>query len=810
MLSLSYEGNFGSLSNLVGFYRSRYTEDGVIKTILATDFEPTNARAAFPCFDEPALKATFTIAIEHPTNSIALSNWPVDSENSIGNGRKKTSFKTTEKMSTYLAAWVVAPDDYSFVEGKTKNGTPVRIYGRSSAGRNKLLDFALDVAIQVTDYFENTYFQISDAVPPKIDMIALPQYPNGAMENWGLVTYRETTLFFSENSNSLANKQNVAATIAHELAHFWFGNLVTPSWWNDLWLNEAMATFLQYKSIQTLYEEWDLADQFISDKLVPVMFDDGFEASQPVYLPVNDPNEITNLFSSITYDKGAAVLFMLESTVGFDNFRDGLRNYLNSNKFGSGNAADFYSTLTLPSEMAGVTVKEYMDTWLLQINYPEVEIDLDNNQDSSVSVVNFIQERFSLSIFNENELIDIPLVSPFNYTWKIYLQCYAFGDTSNNLDGTLEPFNFYLGSKEGSKKLDKKYSWVKCNKDFKGFYLSSYSNFKGLVEVFNNKPGIFSIGDRASFLNDEFSKAYQGSDNYIQATNLASYLESYEIDYVPWKTYIWHINKILQIVDHRPSFKDIRDYNLFLTAKLRKNSNITSDTGSHSQRLLRIQIIEFLCRLHEASCLKYTDERFSSIPPEYFREPENSDYINSVSPNYRRIVYKYHIQNTFDYSDFFKVNDLYLSTNDPFERANSFVSLSSTRLSWAIDFLLYELIRDNSRIGAQDFFDILSWIGRNPTGRHQVWAFVREYWDAITAKFGNGKAFARAVKSICESFDNKFLLDEVLEVFRAKEPGAGYIIRRQTVDIILNNVFWTSREQEIVEAFFVGEKEQIA
>lgn len=163
-------------------------------------------------------------------------------------------------MPSYLPAWIITPNDYNYVSGNLNDGTEVRIYGRKSAVENHYVDFALEVSIKITEFFKDDYFNNTDGMPPKIDLIALPDYPAGAMENWGSIVFRETALYFNETVNSLERKQAVAGIIAHELAHFWFGNLVTCAWWNDLWLNEAMATFLQYKSMQMIYPEFDLVN----------------------------------------------------------------------------------------------------------------------------------------------------------------------------------------------------------------------------------------------------------------------------------------------------------------------------------------------------------------------------------------------------------------------------------------------------------------------------------------------------------------------------------------------------------------------
>ncbi|CAF1146922.1 unnamed protein product, partial [Brachionus calyciflorus] len=318
-------------------------------------------------FDEPALKATYEITIEHPMGTFALSNWPEQPRETISGNRYRTRFDKTYPMSSYLAAWTVLPDDFGRLETTTANGKKIRVFARREAVNRGLINFALEITKESLDFFENEYFEPSlRAVPPKIDSIGFPDFPSGAMEHWGIIGYRETSLLYADDRNTLSNKQSVAYTVSHEVSHFWFGDLVTCKWWNDLWLNEAMARFLQFKAVQKIFPEWDVQDQFLTSYLIPVMYDDGFMTSTPVLNEVLTPAQINSAFSSITYDKGSSLLRMLESTVGPDNFRQGLINFLKANEFQAAVGAEFYNSLRLPSEMSGVTPQEYMENWLLQ------------------------------------------------------------------------------------------------------------------------------------------------------------------------------------------------------------------------------------------------------------------------------------------------------------------------------------------------------------------------------------------------------------------------------------------------------------
>ncbi|KAI3377653.1 hypothetical protein L3Q82_008815 [Scortum barcoo] len=331
--------------DLGGFYRSEYMEDGVKKVVATTQMQPTDARKAFPCFDEPAMKAVFYMTLIHPHDTVALSNgmnygkflfqcpvftYPVnitlDGQNVI-----QTSFERTEVMSTYLLAFVVC--DFAYIEGKNAD-VLIRIWARKKAIAEGQGDYALEKTGPILAFFEQYY---NSSYPlSKSDQIALPDFSAGAMENWGLITYRETALLYNLGVSSNGDKEWVATVISHELAHMWFGNLVTMRWWNDLWLNEGFATYVSYLGANYAEPTWNMTDLIVLNEITGVMGVDALASSHPLSSREEDilkPEHISQLFDSITYSKGAAVLRMLSEFITEDVFSKGLHTYLEEFKY---------------------------------------------------------------------------------------------------------------------------------------------------------------------------------------------------------------------------------------------------------------------------------------------------------------------------------------------------------------------------------------------------------------------------------------------------------------------------------------------
>ncbi|XP_075715569.1 aminopeptidase Ey-like [Rhinoderma darwinii] len=363
--------------DLAGFYRSEYVEDGKTMIIATTQMQAPDARKAFPCFDEPAMKATFSITLRHLPEYVALSNMNVSSvtpEQWNNTQWTVTRFEKSPKMSTYLVAFIVS-------QFKSIGDERVKIWGRKKAIEDEGQgEYALRVTRPILEYFES-YYNVSYPLP-KSDQVALPDFGAGAMENWGLVTYRDTALLYDPKESSIGNKERVVTVIAHELAHQWFGNLVTIRWWNDLWLNEGFASYVEYLGADKAEPTWNIKDLIVLNDIYRVMGVDALASSHPLTSKeedVNTPSEISELFDSITYSKGASVIRMLSSFLTEDLFVEGLRTYLKQFAYGNTVYTDLWehlqaaidkNTLQLPH-----SIKDIMNRWVLQMGFPVVTID---------------------------------------------------------------------------------------------------------------------------------------------------------------------------------------------------------------------------------------------------------------------------------------------------------------------------------------------------------------------------------------------------------------------------------------------------
>lgn len=350
---------------MAGFYRSSYTNRQDKKAVMvSTQFEALDARRCFPCIDEPGRKAKFKAALIIPDGLLALSNMPEESNSLRDDGVSRlVSFGETPKMSTYLLAFAVCEFDY--VEDKTKNGVNVRVY-TPPGSKNKGL-FALDVATKTLDLFDD-FFDIPYPLP-KLDMIAVPEFAMGAMENWGLVTYREVDLLIDNANASSKQKQRVATVVAHELAHQWFGNLVTMEWWNGLWLNEGFATWMADYCLSTIFPDWMIWEQFIINGQATAMTLDALLSSHPIQVPIAHAEEVDQVFDAISYHKGASVVRLIYSYLGHDNFRNGLRKYMKTFKYSNTETSDLWQAW---EDVSNLPIQKVMSSWTEQMGFPVV------------------------------------------------------------------------------------------------------------------------------------------------------------------------------------------------------------------------------------------------------------------------------------------------------------------------------------------------------------------------------------------------------------------------------------------------------
>ena len=354
----------GVLNDLLsGFYRSTFTDAaGVTHVIATTQLEECDARRAFPCWDEPSFKATFQTNLTVPSHLAAYSNSPVVSDTDLGNGQRTVSFAPTMKMSTYLNAFVIGP--FEQTDPVEVRGTPVRIV--YPVGKGHLTDFAMEASVFALDFFSE-YFDIPYP-GEKLDMVAIPDFAFGAMENLGCVTYREADLLIDPANASLAERERVLTVVAHETAHMWFGDLVTMEWWEGIWLNEAFATFMEKLCSNAMRPEWKVWVNFGTERDTALQID-GLHSTRPIEFPVIAPAESLAMVDALTYEKGGSVLRMLEQYLGDTVFRDAVRHYLRRHSYANTVTTDLWDAL---EEVSGQPVRDLMNTWILQGGIPLV------------------------------------------------------------------------------------------------------------------------------------------------------------------------------------------------------------------------------------------------------------------------------------------------------------------------------------------------------------------------------------------------------------------------------------------------------
>ena len=367
--SISFTGQLND--KMAGFYRSTYKDaDGKAGILATTQMEPTDARRAFPCFDEPALKAKFTVTLIADKDLTCLSNMDVASETQVqstmsGTIKKAVKFNTSPLMSTYLLAFIVGKLNY--IESNDFR-VPVRVY--APPGQNiEYGRFSLDLAVRTLEFYERE-FGVEFPLP-KMDQVAIPDFAQGAMENWGLVTYRVVDLLLDESTSGAAVKERVAEVVQHELAHQWFGNLVTMDWWDGLWLNEGFATWASWYSCNIFYPEWKVWQTYVTDNLQSALALDSLRSSHAIEVPVKRSDEINQIFDAISYSKGSCVIRMISTYLGEKIFMEGIRQYLAKHAYGNTRTDDLWSAL---SKASGKDVSEVMAIWTRKIGYPVVTV----------------------------------------------------------------------------------------------------------------------------------------------------------------------------------------------------------------------------------------------------------------------------------------------------------------------------------------------------------------------------------------------------------------------------------------------------
>uniref|UniRef100_A0A8C5P9G9 Aminopeptidase n=1 Tax=Leptobrachium leishanense TaxID=445787 RepID=A0A8C5P9G9_9ANUR len=789
-----YTEYVGELADdLAGFYRSEYVEDGETKIIATTQMQAPDARKAFPCFDEPAMKATFSITILHKPDYVALSNMnAIENRTLIQEGEEwtETVFAKTKKMSTYLVAFIVS--QFKPV-GDPGNGTTtgVQIWGRKKAIEDEQQGaYALSITKPILDFFEE-YYQTPYPLP-KSDQVAIPDFSAGAMENWGLVTYRETALLYDPAVSSIGNKERVVTVVAHELAHQWFGNLVTIKWWNDLWLNEGFASYVEYLGADKAEPTWNIKDLIVLYDLHRVMAIDALASSHPLTTKeeeVNTPSEISELFDSIAYSKGASVIRMLSVILSEEVFVKGLAAYLKHFEYSNTVYSDLWTHLqaavdsNVPPLGLPQSVSTIMDRWVLQMGFPVVTID--------TATGSITQKHFLL---DPESVVTRP--SEFNYIWIVPISYSKNNSPGNYWLQTSTEINdaFRTGENE----------WLLANINVTGYYRVNYDegNWNKLIAQLGSDHLVIPVINRAQIVDDAFNLARAKHVSITRALDTTKFLSS-EFEYMPWQAALSSLSYFVQMFDRSDVFGPMKKYMEKQVAPVFEHfKNITEDFTIRPESLTdqysEINTLSSACGYGISECRE--------LASKLFKDWMNSG-TNNIHPNLRTTIYCNAIANggeaewNFAWTKF-KESDIAQES----DKLRS--SLACSREPWILNRLL-EYSLDSSKIRRQDAISTISSVCSNVVGQSLSWDFVRTKWETIFDYFGRTSfSFGNLIERLSRRFATEFELNQ-LNQFKEdnQDVGFGTATRalEQAIEKTEANIKWLNENKEPVLNWFRAE-----
>ncbi|MBM7636929.1 M1 family metallopeptidase [Streptococcus saliviloxodontae] len=743
--------------NMTGIYPSYYTVDGVKKEVISTQFESHFAREAFPCVDEPEAKATFDFSVkfDQEEGEVALSNMP---ECNVER-RQETgiwTFETTPRMSSYLLAFALG--DLQGKTAKTLNGTEVGIFA-TKAHPASSLDFALDIAVRVIDFYEE-YFGVKYPIPLSYH-VALPDFSAGAMENWGLVTYREVYLLVDENS-TVTSRQQVALVVAHELAHQWFGNLVTMKWWDDLWLNESFANMMEYVSINAIEPSWNIFEDFQTTGVPAALKRDATDGVQSVHVAVNHPDEINTLFDgAIVYAKGSRLMHMLRRWLGDESFAAGLKIYFERHQYGNTVGRDLWNAL---SESSGKDVASFMDAWLEQPGYPVLTAKVEN--DSLI----LTQSQFFIGEHEDKDrLWEIPL----NTNWV------GLPETMSERELVVPNFSQLAAQNEGA---------LRFNTENTAHYITNYEG--ELLTALMSQLTVLDTTSKLQVIQERRLLAESGRISYAGLVAILKELK-HEDSYLVASA----INQVLagleRFVDEGSDTE--RAYDKLVVDIFQENFDrlgFQANEGEADEDEMVRQIV--LSHMIAAS-----DETAAKAASAIYQDYQTS--IETIPAAIRQVVLINQMKQDDTVALAQSYLDAYVKTNDSNFRRQLARALSYTKNVETIA-LVVEQFKNKDVIKPQDLATWYAIFLMKPASQETVWTWARENWAWIKAALGGDMSFDSFVIYPAATFKTPERLEEFKNFFEPQLDDLA-ISRNITMGLkeIAARIQLLSTEKEAVE-----------
>ena len=767
-LEISFTGDLND--KLHGFYRSEYTDaDGETRYLATTQFEATDARRAFPCWDEPAQKASFDLTLVIPSDLVAVSNNPVVEEVAVDGGLKSLRFGETPVMSTYLLAFIIG--DLVAIHQQANERTTVGIY--TTRGKEEQGRFALDTSVKLLGFF-NDYFGIPYPLE-KLDHIAIPDFAAGAMENWGAITYRETALLVDEENSSAGTRQRVAEVVAHEMAHMWFGDLVTMEWWDDLWLNESFASWMGTKAVDWLFPEWQMWTQFVNMDTTRALSLDGLKNSHPIEQEVKDPAEVSQLFDAISYSKGASVIRMLEQFLGPEVFRQGLSQYLSAHQYGNARTADLWSALEAAS---GQPVTSIMDSWTNQMGYPVLRVE--SNRTSEDLELTLHQERFVYDRLQDGDEQE-PEV------WRVPVAVSSAGGepTSTVMDGRQASIRIpAAGTAAGN-------PWFKINPGQTGFFRVNYSadGWEKLVPAIQSLE--LSATDRLGIQNDAYALSRAGMLPVTQFLSMASAYNN-ENDASVWADLASNLRDVEVLLYNEPIYGAFQGFgqDLFRPAATRSGWDPRPGDG-HMDALLRSTVLSQAGNYGDTEVLAQAKDRFLR----YLEEPE------SLHPDLRGLAFSLAGQ-AGDRTTYDQLLELERNATLQEEKIRLLMALTRFNQPELLQETLERSISNDVR--SQDTITVVTGVAANLKGRDLAWKFVKDNWPEFDRRYGSGGFGLMRLVSVSGHFTDEENLADVEKFFQEHPVAAAERTIRQSLERMRLNIKWLERNSVELANWFGG------
>lgn len=754
-LALKFTGDLNN--KMAGFYRSSYQENGETKYLATTQMEPTDCRRAFPSYDEPSAKAKFTISLIAEKSLVALSNMDEASTVELADNKKKVTFNTTPLMSTYLVAFIVG--DLKYVENNDYR-VPIKVW--ATPGSEHLGQYSADIAAKTLSFFDKK-FDIPYPLP-KCDMVAIHDFSAGAMENFGLITYRTIDLLLDPLNTNIVTKQRVTEVVMHELAHQWFGNLVTMDFWDGLWLNEGFATWMSWYACDSLYPDWKVWESYVSDSLQHALTLDALRASHPIEVPVKRADEINQIFDAISYSKGSSLLKMISRWLGEDVFIKGVSNYLKKHKWGNTKTSDLWEAL---SDVSGQDVVKVMDIWTKNVGFPIVHVE------EAGSDIKVTQHRFLATgdVKPEEDSILYPVFLGLK--------------TSSGLDETA-----VLDSRSTTLTLPTSDGFFKINGDQAGIYRTAYTSSRWIKLGQAGVEGKLSVEDRVGLVADAGSLASSG---FIETTSFLNLIKSWskESNFVVWDQILSDIGSVKSaFIFEAEEFKDA--LNLFtvdlISEKLKSIGWEFSDNDSFADQQLKGSLFASAANAGHAEVIDFSQKSFAAYV---------AGDKKAINPNLRATIFNV-VAKLGDEHTFEQLLNIYKNPQSNEEKIAALRSFGRFTKPEILD-KVTALLLQTDIVKQQDIYIPMQGLRAHKLGVEKLWAWLTENWDKVYEILPPGLSMLGSVVTIATSgFTKKEQRDAVEKFFATKNTKGFDQGLARSLDIIASKGNWASRDGQVI------------